>query len=154
MAIEIERKFLVKKSPCHLAKKSRHIKQGYIVHDQKQVIRVRKKDQDYFLTIKGSNKGISRLEFEFPISKNDAEELFLHFCQTAIIDKTRHYIDYKGHTWEVDEFHGDNHGLIIAEIELQSVNEKFHLPEWIGDEVSAENKYYNMSLAKHPFKEW
>jgi len=154
MAIEIERKFLVKQSPCHLAKKSRQIKQGYIVHDQKQVIRVRKKDRDYFLTIKGSNKGISRLEFEFPISKNDAEELFLHFCQTAIIDKTRHYIDYKGHTWEVDEFHGDNHGLIIAEIELQSVNEKFHLPEWIGDEVSAENKYYNMSLAKHPFKEW
>ena len=154
MAIEIERKFLVKQSPCHLAKKSRHIKQGYIVHDQKQVIRVRKKDRAYFLTIKGSNKGISRLEFEFPISKNDAEELFLHFCQTAIIDKTRHYIDYKGHTWEVDEFHGDNHGLIIAEIELQSVNEKFHLPEWIGDEVSAENKYYNMSLAKHPFKEW
>jgi len=154
MAIEIERKFLVKQSPFHLAKKSRHIKQGYIVHDQKQVIRVRKKDRDYFLTIKGSNKGISRLEFEFPISKNDAEELFLHFCQTAIIDKTRHYIDYKGHTWEVDEFHGDNHGLIIAEIELQSVNEKFHLPEWIGDEVSAENKYYNMSLAKHPFKEW
>ena len=154
MAIEIERKFLVNQSPFHLAKKSRHIKQGYIVHDQKQVIRVRKKDRDYFLTIKGSNNGISRLEFEFPIPKNDAEELFLHFCQTAIIDKTRHYIDYKGHTWEVDEFHGDNHGLVIAEIELQSVNEKFNLPEWIGDDVSAENKYYNMNLAKHPFKEW
>ena len=154
MAIEIERKFLVKQSPCHLAKKSRHIKQGYIVHDQKQVIRVRKKDRDYFLTIKGSNKGISRLEFEFPISKNDAEELFLHFCQTAIIDKTRYYIDHEGHTWEVDEFHGANNGLIVAEIELVSEDEKFKIPEWAGKEVTSNKKYYNMNLATNPYELW
>ncbi|MGY8788503.1 MAG: CYTH domain-containing protein, partial [Fidelibacterota bacterium] len=104
MAIEIERKFLVKENPFHLAKKSHRIRQGYIVNDQKQVIRVREKGEDYFLTIKGNNIGISRLEFDFPIPKEDAEELLKHFCKTTLIDKTRHYVEHEGHTWEVDEF--------------------------------------------------
>ncbi len=118
MAIEIERKFLVEEKPFHLAKKSLRIRQGYIVNDQKQVIRVREKGDNYFLTVKGNNIGISRLEFDFPISKEDAEELLKHFCKTTMIDKTRHYVENHGHTWEVDEFHGDNGGLVVAEIEL------------------------------------
>ena len=154
MAIEIERKFLVKEKPFHLEKKSLHIRQGYIVNDQKQVIRVREKGDEYFLTVKGNNIGISRLEFDFPISKEDAEELLKHFCKTTMIDKTRHYIEFKGHTWEVDEFHGDNEGLVVAEIELDSEDEDFSIPEWIGEEVTPHERYYNMNLAIFPFKDW
>jgi len=111
MAIEIERKFLVKYNPFHLAKKSLRIRQGYIVNDQNQVIRGREKGGDYFLTVKGNNIGISRLEYDFPIKSNERWELLEHFCKTAIIDKTRHYVDFKDHMWEVDEFHRDNDAL-------------------------------------------
>jgi adenylate cyclase len=154
MAIEIERKFLVKENPFHLAKKSHRIRQGYIVNDQKQVIRVREKGEDYFLTIKGNNIGISRLEFDFPIPKEDAEELLKHFCKTTLIDKTRHYVEHEGHTWEVDEFHGDNDGLVVAEIELDSEDEQFEIPDWISKEVTPDDRYYNMNLATHPFMDW
>ena len=154
MAIEIERKFLVDENPFHLAKKSLRIRQGYIVNDQNQVIRVREKGDDYFLTIKGNNIGISRLEFDFPISKDDAEQLMKHFCQTTTIDKTRHYVEYKGFTWEVDEFHGDNNGLVVAEIELESEDEDFEIPDWAGEEVTPDERYYNMNLATNPFKNW
>ena len=154
MAIEIERKFLVKEKPFHLAKKSLRIRQGYIVNDQKQVIRVREKGDDYFLTVKGNNIGISRLEFDFPISKEDAEELLEHFCKTTMIDKTRHYVENHGHTWEVDEFHGDNTGLVVAEIELEAEDEQFERPDWVGEEVTSHERYYNMNLAINPFKNW
>ena len=154
MAIEIERKFLVNEKPFHLAKKSFRIRQGYIVNAQKQVIRVREKGDDYFLTIKGNTIGISRLEFEYPIPKEDAEELLKHFCKKTLIDKTRHYVEFKGHTWEVDEFHGDNNGLVVAEIELDSEDEKFEIPDWVGAEVTPDERYYNMNLATHPFKDW
>ena len=154
MAIEIERKFLVKEKPFHLAKKSLRIRQGYIVNDQKQVIRVREKGADYFLTIKGNTVGISRLEFEYPIPKEDAEELLKHFCKKTLIDKTRHYVEFKGHIWEVDEFHGDNDGLVVAEIELDSEDEKFEIPHWVGEEVTPDERYYNMNLAIYPFKDW
>lgn len=154
MAIEIERKFLVKEPPFHLARKSLRIRQGYIVNDQNQVIRVREKRDDYFLTIKGNNIGISRLEYDFPISKNDAEDLLKHFCKTSMIDKTRHYVEHEGHTWEVDEFHGENEGLIVAEIELDSEHEQFEIPDWVGDEVTSDERYYNMNLATDPFKDW
>ena len=154
MAIEIERKFLVKEKPFHLAKKSLRIRQGYIVNDQKQVIRVREKGDNYFLTVKGNNIGISRLEFDFPISKEDAEELLEHFCKTTMIDKTRHYVENHGHTWEVDEFHGDNTGLVVAEIELEAEDEQFERPDWVGEEVTSHERYYNMNLAINPFKNW
>jgi len=154
MAIEIERKFLVKEKPFHLAKKSLRIRQGYIVNDQKQVIRVREKGDDYFLTVKGNNIGISRLEFDFPISKEDAEELLKHFCKTTMIDKTRHYVENHGHTWEVDEFHGDNTGLVVAEIELEAEDEQFERPDWVGEEVTSHERYYNMNLAINTFKNW
>ena len=154
MAIEIERKFLVKEKPFSIAKRSLKINQGYIINEKSKVIRVREKGDDYFLTIKGNNIGISRLEYDFPISKEDAKELIFHFCKTTLIEKTRHYIEHKGHTWEVDEFHGKNNGLIVAEIELESEDEKFEIPDWIGEEVTQDDRYYNMNLAIHPFTSW
>ena len=154
MAIEIERKFLVKEKPFSIAKRSLKINQGYIINEKSKVIRVREKGDDYFLTIKGNNIGISRLEYDFPISKEDAKELIFHFCKTTLIEKTRHYIEHKGHTWEVDEFHGKNNGLIVAEIELESEDEKFEIPDWVGEEVTQDDRYYNMNLAIHPFKSW
>ena len=154
MAIEIERKFLVKEKPFSIAKRSLKINQGYIINEKSKVIRVREKGDDYFLTIKGNNIGISRLEYDFPISKEDAKELIFHFCKTTVIEKTRHYIEHKGHTWEVDEFHGKNNGLIVAEIELESEDEKFEIPDWVGEEVNLDDRYYNMNLAIHPFTSW
>ena len=154
MAIEIERKFLVKERPFAMAKRSLKINQGYILNEKSKVIRVREKGDDYFLTIKGNNIGISRLEYDFPISKDDAEELIIHFCKTTLIEKTRHYVEHKGHTWEVDEFHGTNNGLIVAEIELESEDEKFEIPNWIGQEVTQDERYYNMNLAVHPYTSW
>ena len=154
MAIEIERKFLVKEKPFSIAKRSLKINQGYIINEKSKVIRVREKGDDYFLTIKGNNIGISRLEYDFPISKEDAKELIFHFCKTTLIEKTRHYVEHKGHTWEVDEFHGTNDGLIVAEIELESEDEKFEIPNWIGQEVTQDERYYNMNLAVHPYTSW
>ena len=142
MAIEIERKFLIKEKPFSIAKRSLKINQGYIINEKSKVIRVREKGDDYFLTIKGNNIGISRLEYDFPISKEDAKELIFHFCKTTLIEKTRHYIEHKGHTWEVDEFHGKNNGLIVAEIELESEDEKFEIPDWVGEEVTQDDRYY------------
>ena len=113
-----------------------------------------KKGENYFLTIKGKNIGISRLEYDFPISKKDAEELMLHFCKTRLISKTRHYVAHNGHTWEVDEFHSSNDGLIVAEIELKTEDENFDIPNWIGKEVTKDAKYYNMNLAMHPYTSW
>ena len=154
MAIEIERKFLIKEKPFSIAKRSLKINQGYIINEKSKVIRVREKGDDYFLTIKGNNIGISRLEYDFPISKEDAKELIFHFCKTTLIEKTRHYIEHTGHTWEVDEFHGKNNGLIVAEIELESEDEKFEIPDWVGEEVTQDDRYYNMNLAIHPFTSW
>ena len=140
--------------PISIAKRSLKINQGYIINEKSKVIRVREKGDDYFLTIKGNNIGISRLEYDFPISKEDAKELIFHFCKTTLIEKTRHYIEHKGHTWEVDEFHGKNNGLIVAEIELESEDEKFEIPDWVGEEVTQDDRYYNMNLAIHPFTSW
>ena len=125
MAIEIERKFLIKHIPLNLVKYSHHIKQGYIVNDSQKVIRVRKKANQYYLTIKGNTIGISRSEFEYAIPKNDAENLFDQFCLSGIIEKTRHYVANKNHLWEIDEFHGENDGLIVAEIELDSIQASY-----------------------------
>ena len=154
MAIEIERKFLVKEAPFQLAKKSVQIKQGYLINDHDKVVRIRKQGTVYFLGIKGKATGLSRLEYEFMIPQKDAEEIQKHFCKNLIIHKTRHYIQFKGHTWEVDEFHDQNRGLVVAEIELNSEDEIFHRPEWIGEEVSKDERYYNMNLTTNPFSKW
>ena len=154
MAIEIERKFLIKYIPTNRVKYSQSIKQGYIVNDSHKVIRIRKKEDQYFLTIKGNTIGLSRSEFEYSIPKNDAENLFDQFCLSGTIEKTRHYVQNKNHLWEIDEFHGRNDGLIVAEIELNSEDETFQIPDWVDKEVTSEKKYYNMNLLKNPFAKW
>lgn len=160
MHIETERKFLVKDSSYkQLAVKAYRIKQGYIAHDGGNTVRVRIRDNQGFLTIKGpSMNGISRFEWEREIPLQEAEELFL-LCRGGAIDKTR-YIVPEGDTlpsgkyFEVDEFYGDNEGLVMAEIELDSPDEPFEKPSWLGEEVTGDRRYYNSHLLVHPFKDW
>ena len=154
MAIEIERKFLIKHIPFNQIGYSHKITQGYIVSDEKKVIRVRKKNDEFFITIKGNNIGISRFEFEYKIPEEDANDLFQNFCEIGVIKKTRHYVNFRKHLWEIDEFHDHNEGLIVAEIELHSEDEKFHIPDWIFKEVTSESRYYNMNLIKNPYRNW
>ena len=154
MTIEIERKFLVKKIPHNDIKYSHKIRQGYIAKNKDRVIRIRQKENEYYITIKGNKIGISRFEFEYTIPKDDAEILFENFCQNKLIEKTRHYIENRGHTWEVDVFHGNNKGLIVAEIELGSEHQTFHTPNWIDYEVTDQERYYNMNLLSRPFNQW
>tara|TARA_B100000963_G_C22485064_1_gene606506 strand:- start:110 stop:577 length:468 start_codon:yes stop_codon:yes gene_type:complete len=154
MAIEIERKFVVKKIPNDEIKYSHYIKQGYIISDREKVIRVRQKKDHFFITIKGNKTGISRYEFEYKIPKKDADQLFKNFCKEGIIEKTRHYIEHKGHTWELDVFHGENEGLIVAEIELESEKETFSIPNWVAKEVTNEEKYLNVNLMSNPYNMW
>ena len=154
MPVEIERKFLVNTIPSQQIHRSKKVKQGYMVNDQHQVVRVRSMDNDHFLTIKSNSKGLSRLEFEYQIPKEDAMDMFEHLCGSGIIEKTRHYIETPNHTWEIDEFHGRNQGLVVAEIELESEDEQFDIPEWIGEEVSDDPRYYNMNLMSNPYEVW
>ena len=154
MPIEIERKFLVNTIPTLNVNRSKKVKQGYMVNDDRQVVRVRSMDDDHFLTIKSNMKGLSRLEFEYQIPKEDAMDIFKHLCGPSIIEKTRYYIETPNRTWEVDEFHGKNKGLIVAEIELESEDEQFDIPDWVGDEVSDDLRYYNMNLMTNPYQSW
>jgi len=154
MAKEIERKFLVDitKLPKKLPKKY-IIKQGYFKTDD-STVRVRIINQKAFLTIKGRRKGISRSEFEYEIPMQDALDMQKEFCKKRFVHKTRYFIKYKNHTWELDIFEGNNKGLVLAEIEFKSENEKFKLPRWILEDVSYDKRYNNSNLAKKPFKEW
>jgi len=154
--MEIERKFLVKdNSFVDEAFKTYRIVQGYICSDSERTVRIRIRDDEAFLTIKSATneRGWSRYEFETPIPLKDAEEL-MELCLPGLIDKVRHYVKVGHHTWEVDIFHGENEGLIIAEIELESEDETFELPLWALREVSGEEGYYNSMLAKRPFSKW
>ncbi len=156
MSLEIERKFLVANTDFKVDSYQKvYIKQGFLNSDKERVVRVRIKDDQGFLTIKGkSNKsGTTRFEWEKEISKKEASDLF-NLCEKGIIEKYRYLIKSDNHIYEVDEFLGDNKGLIIAEIELSSESESFQKPLWLGNEVTGEEKYYNSNLSKLPFKEW
>lgn len=154
--IEIERKFLVIsddfKKEAH--KKSRII-QGFLNTDKERTVRVRLRGESGMITIKGpsSKDGLSRFEWETEISKSDAEAL-LKLCEKGIIDKIRYEVKIENHLFEIDEFFGDNDGLIIAEVELNHVLEVFKKPQWLGEEVTGNTKYYNSQLSKEPFKTW
>ncbi|HRE16204.1 MAG TPA: CYTH domain-containing protein [Rhodocyclaceae bacterium] len=152
MAIEIERKFLVTGSDWRTASPSR-IVQGYLNRDRARTVRVRIAGAEAWLTIKGQNVGASRAEFEYAIPLADAEAL-LALCDGPLIDKQRHRIPHGKHVWEVDEFFGDNAGLIVAEIELRHEDEAFARPDWLGEEVSNDPRYYNSSLATRPYSQW
>jgi len=155
MAIEIERKYLVKKELWMLLEKPVpfYIRQGYLHSDSMKTIRVRICDDSGFITIKGATTGISRLEYEYAIPSNEAKEL-LDKMTSSELSKYRYNITINEKIWEVDVFEGANEGLIIAEIELLSENETFELPEWIDIEVSHDPKYSNSSLSKTPYKNW
>lgn len=154
MAQEIERKFLVVGEYKNLAHTSMHLVQGYIASGSRTV-RVRISDDRAWLTIKGpsADGGLSRFEWEHEIPAKEAMEL-LHLAEGALIDKRRYLVDFEGHTFEVDEFYGDNEGLVIAEVELQSVDEPVVYPDWIGKEVTGVKRYYNSQLRSHPYRLW
>ena len=153
-SIEIERKFLVSGEFRHFAKSSVRVKQGYLCSEEGRTVRIRVMDDKGYLTIKGrtSNSGMSRFEWEKEIDVQEAERL-LALCDTTI-DKTRYYIEAGDHTFEVDEFYGDNQGLVLAEVELASEDETFERPEWLGDEVTGDIRYYNSMLLRNPYKNW
>jgi adenylate cyclase len=152
MATEIERKFLVQGTQWRTGPRTR-INQGYLNRDKARTVRVRTRGDQAFLTIKGPTHEASRAEFEYEIPLADAEEL-LKLCDGPIIDKHRYIVIHDGSKWEVDEFHGDNSGLVVAEIELQSKEEPFTRPSWLGREVTDDNRYYNSSLATCPYRDW
>lgn len=154
MGIEIERKFLVQGDGWRQGpERQRRLSQGYLSRDPARTVRVRVAGEQAFLTIKGQTRGASRAEFEYPIPLSDAQAL-LGLCDGPLVDKTRHLVEVAGHLWEVDEFHGDNAGLVLAEIELDSEGETFERPAWLGAEVTGDGRYVNANLAAHPFKSW
>jgi len=153
MGKEIERKFLVDKSRLPNNLEGTKYTQGYISITDSGIVRVRIKGDIGVITIKSAGLGISRDEFEYQIPIDDAKSL-LELFNNGVIYKTRYDIVYEGKKWEIDQFHRDNEGLWIAEIELQSEQESFELPEWTTEEVTGNEKYYNSYLSKHPFKSW
>jgi len=155
MAQEIERKFLVKGDFKNLAVKSTRIIQGYLSSVPERTVRVRVKGDKGFITIKGigSTSGASRYEWEKEISTTEANEL-LAICESGVIDKTRFLVKAGPHTFEVDEFYGENEGLTVAEVELSSESESFERPEWLGEEVTGDARYYNSMLMKNPYTKW
>lgn len=156
MHIETERKFLVKNESFKAAAAESHrLTQGYICKGSGRTVRVRLWDDKAVLTIKGagSASGMSRYEWEKEITAEDARDLFL-LCQDGIIDKTRYIVPFDGKIFEVDEFHGENSGLVMAEIELASEDENFTRPEWLGAEVTGDRRYYNSMLSLNPYSHW
>lgn len=156
MSVEIERKFLVRNNDYREQSfKSFKIAQGYLSSVPERTVRVRMTETKGILTIKGlaNSTGVSRYEWEKDISLEDAEKL-LSLCEPGIIEKTRYHIEYGQHIFEVDEFKGDNEGLVVAEVELSEEQEVFKYPEWLGEEVTGDLKYYNASLIHYPYKDW
>ena len=156
MVLEIERKFLVlDDSYKHEAFDSSHIQQGYICSERGRTVRIRIRNERAYITIKGPspNGGLSRYEFEQEIPLADAEQL-MRLCEPGIIDKTRWLVKSGEHTFEVDEFHGDNDGLVMAEVELSAEDEAFVKPPFIGQEVTGDRRYYNSQLRRNPYRNW
>lgn len=154
MKKEIERKFLIKGDFMPYVASSTRIEQGYVARSESLTLRIRTRDEQGFLTIKGrSNEaGMSRSEWEWEIPVEEAREL-LSFSK-GTISKTRYLVPVGEHTFEVDRFYGENEGLIIAEVELGSEDEEYPRPEWLGEEVTGDRRYYNSQLLKHPYSQW
>lgn len=154
MALEIERKFLVVGDGWRSLATGTAYRQGYLVAEPGRTVRVRVAGEQGYLTIKGPTQNVTRSEYEYPIPVQDALELLQTLCQRPLIEKVRYRIPYGGLLWEVDEFEGDNRGLIVAEVELSDPQQAIELPEWIGADVSDDPRYYNANLAKFPFSQW
>ncbi len=154
MAIEIERKFLVKGNGWRNNAVGQVYRQGYMSTEDGITLRARVAGDKGYLTIKGPSFGNSRSEYEYEIPIEDAQEMLNSLCSSPLIEKVRYKVDHGECVWEVDEFAGENQGLIVAEVELNDENQKVELPEWIGEEVSHDQRYSNSSLSKNPWKNW
>jgi adenylate cyclase len=152
MGTEIERKFLVKKGVWR-NQTATNYRQGYLSTVKERTVRVRTIEDKGYLTIKGISIGASRLEFEYQIPGQDADAL-LDICEKPIIEKSRYKVEHGGFVWEVDEFSGENLGLIVAELELESEDQYFPKPDWIGEEVTGDPRYFNSNLIKNPYSKW
>jgi adenylate cyclase len=153
MGMEIERKFLIANDSWRQGAVGTPYAQGYLSRGLGNTVRIRIAGEEAFLTIKGPVVGISRPEFEYSIPVAEAQEM-LSLCNGPLIEKTRFKIFAEGHLWEIDEFHGENEGLLVAEVELTDPDEEVGLPSWIGKEVTGESRYYNSNLTVHPYREW
>ncbi|MEW8401056.1 MAG: CYTH domain-containing protein [Candidatus Thiodiazotropha sp.] len=155
MALEIERKYLVinDKWRDSVIRES-VMKQGYLASQPNATVRVRVSGSEARLTIKGRSRGIRRSEYEYPIPLQDAQELLDSHSAGALIEKVRYRVRCGDHVWDLDVFDGANRGLVIAEVELGSEDEAFQMPEWAGEEVSSDSRYYNASLVSHPYCDW
>ena len=153
MAEEIERKFLVTGNAWH-AGKSRDYRQGYLSIDKQRTVRVRIAGDTAFLTVKGLTEGATRAEYEYPIPVADAKAMLETLCLRPIIEKRRYRIDHGAMTWEIDEFLGENAGLVVAEIELETAQQSFDKPAWIGEEVTTDPRFFNANLVASPYTTW
>jgi len=155
MGTEIERKFLLQSDAWRdEVKDSVRLVQGYLARGERSAIRVRIKGDVAHLNIKHTLDGINRLEYEYEIPIEDAREILDQVALKPLIDKTRHHVVRGDHLWEIDEFYGDNAGLIVAEIELGNADETFDRPTWLGEEVSRDQRYYNSNLSEQPYTRW
>ncbi len=159
MALEIERKFLLCNEDWRdQVTRTRRIRQAYMVdaigENSRASVRIRIDDEAANINIKSATIGVQRQEYEYPIPLEDAERMIASLCHLPCIEKLRHIVEYQGHRWEIDEFYGDNQGLIVAEIELSALDEIFVRPPWLGREVSDDARYYNVNLLRHPYRRW
>lgn len=154
MGREIERKFLVKEDDGWRSESGKVYRQGYLSTVKERTVRVRTIDDEGYLTVKGITRGATRREYEYEIPVDDATEMLDDLCERPLIEKKRRKIEYDGLTWEVDEFFGENEGLILAEVELEDEDQDFNKPEWIGVEVTDDPRYFNANLVDHPYSEW
>ena len=155
MGIEIERKFLLKDDSWQTAADAgTDYRQAYLIGSKAASVRVRIEGDRAMLNIKSATLGITRQEYEYPIPMEDAKSLLHDLCEQPIIEKTRYHLMFEGHEWEIDVFKGENEGLVVAEIELTDEQAAFARPAWLGEEVSDDPRYYNVSLVKNPYKNW
>ena len=154
MGKEIERKFLVNDDTFKTLANGTRYRQGYLNSAKERVVRVRTIDGKGFLTIKGITTGATRVEYEYEIPVDEAEAMLDALCEKPLIEKNRYKIQSGDLTWEIDEFFGDNQGLILAEVELASEDQRYEKPDWIGEEVTGDPKYFNANLIEHPYKNW
>lgn len=155
MGVEIERKFLLRSDAWRLsADHGTRFCQGYLCETGPGSVRVRIEGEQANINIKSATLDMKRLEYEYPLPMEDAQHMLEHVCLRPLIEKTRYHVTFKGKVWEIDVFDGDNKGLVVAELELDHVDENFELPPWAGEEVTADKRYYNVCLVRLPFKDW
>lgn len=155
MGVEIERKFLVTGDAWrHAAARRERMTQGYLANTSRSSVRVRRAGERAWLSAKSMTAAIERLEFEYAIPVADAEQMLERLCEGPLVDKVRHYVHVGAHEWEIDEFLGANAGLVVAELELDAVDEPYERPAWLGAEVTHAARYYNFNLATRPYSTW